>query len=181
MKDALLEFALRKKRILIAVALLAVMTVALFVAVDGYQEPEIAAAQQKWSELRRQVVLAGVGDVSATYRNGKADLEKLGERIPTRRQFPQLLGEILEQAASSGVTTGPITYKPREIRDEKLLAYELSLGVSGRYAAVKSFLADLQKHRELLVVDDVSWVNSDVFEENVTMDLRITIYLREDA
>lgn len=181
MRDALLEFARRKMRVLIAAILLFALTVALFVVVDGYQKPEIATAQQKWSELRGQAALAGQRDVSAMYRQSRSDLEKLRERIPPRRQFPQLLGDILEQAASSGVTTGPITYKPHAIKDEKLLAYELAMGVSGKYSAVKSFLTDLQKKQELVVVDDVSWINSDAFEENVTMDLHITIYLREDA
>lgn len=181
MKEALLEILRLKKRLLIPLVLLLVLTIALFVVVDLYQEQEIAAAQLKWGELRRQVAGAGVRDVSATFRQGRADLETLQGRIPTKRQFPRLLGEILEQAASSGVATGPINYKPHVLKEQKLLAYELSLGVSGGYAAIKSFLADLLKNRELIIVEDVSFTNSDLYEENVTMDLHLTIYLREDA
>lgn len=181
MKDAILEIVRQKKRLLIAIALLALLTVALFVAVDGYQLPEIVAAQMKWGDLRRQVVVAGRGDVTNTYKQGKIDLETLKGRIPPKRQFPRLLGDILEQAVSSGVATGPITYKPRVIKDEGLLAYELAMSVNGRYAAIKSFFADLRKFRELVVVDDFSLTNSDVFEENVTMDLHVTIYLRGDT
>jgi type IV pilus assembly protein PilO len=181
MKDAILEIIRRKRRLLIAVALLALLTVVLFIVVDGYQVPEIAAAQMKWSELRRQVAVAGRGDITKAYKQGKIDLEILRGRIPPKRQFPRLLGDILEQALSSGVTTGPITYKPRVIKDEGLLAYELAMSVNGRYAAIKSYLADLRKFRELVVVDDFSLTNSDVFEESVTMDLHVTIYLRGDA
>jgi len=181
MKDAILEIVRQKKRLLIAIALLALLTVALFVVVDGYQMPEIVAAQMKWSDLRRQVVVAGRGDITNTYKQGKIDLETLKGRIPPKRQFPRLLGDILEQTVSSGVVTGPITYKPRVIKDEGLLAYELAMSVNGRYAAIKSFLADLRKFRELVVVDDFSMTNSNVFEENVTMDLHMTIYLRGDV
>jgi type IV pilus assembly protein PilO len=181
MRDAILEMVRRKMRLLIAIALLALLTVALFIVVDGYQVPRIAAAQMKWSDLRRQVAVSGRGDITNTYKQGKIDLETLRGRIPPKRQFPRLLGDILEQAVSSGVTTGPITYKPRVIKDEGLMAYELAMSVNGRYAAIKSFLADLRKFRELVVVDDFSLINSDVFEENVTMDLHVTIYLREDA
>ncbi|NVN93605.1 MAG: type 4a pilus biogenesis protein PilO [Desulfuromonadales bacterium] len=181
MKEALLEILRLKKRLLIALGLLVLLTTALFVAVDGYQAQKIAVDQLKWGELRRQVAGVGRRDVSATYRQGKADLETLRSRIPTKRQFPRLLGDILEQAASSGVTTGPITYKPHVVKGENLLTYELSLGVSGGYAANKSFLADLLKNRDLLIVDEVSMTNSDQFEENVTMDLRLTIFLREDV
>ena len=181
MKDALLEFFRRKKRLLGAIVALFILTLILFVAVDSYQKPEIAEAQQKWSELRKRASVGRFRDASAIYKKNEADLEKLKERIPSKRMFPQLLGEILEQAASNGVSTGKITYKPLAIEEEKLLAYELSMGVSGGYASVKSFLTDLLKKRELIVVDNVSWINSDAFEENVTMDLRMTIYLKGDS
>lgn len=181
MKEALLEIVRLRKWWLLCAGLLLLLCVGLSVAVDGYQKPKIAARREKWSELRRQVAVAGNRDLSALYRKGNADLAALRERIPPRRQFPRLLGDILEQASSSGVSMGPITYKPRQLGQERLLAYELSLGVSGGYAAVKSFLADLLKSRELLVVDEVTLTNADLFEENVTMDLRLTVYLREDA
>jgi hypothetical protein len=55
----------------------------------------------------------------------------------------------------------------------------LSLSVSGGYAAVKSYLSDLQSNPELIVVDTVTFSNSDLFVENVVMDLHLTVYLRE--
>ena len=50
--------------------------------------------------------------------------------------------------------------------------------VGGSYAAVKSFLSDLQRNGELIVVDSISLSNSDLYEENIIMDLRLTIYLQ---
>jgi len=181
MRDAILELVRQKKRLLLSVAVLALFTVALFITVDGYQLPEIAAAQTKWSDLRREVALLGRRDIATTYKQGKIDLETLKGRIPPKRQFARVMGEILEQAASSGVATGSITYKARVVKDEGLLAYDLTMSVNGRYAAIKSFLADMRKFRELVVVNEFSLVNSDYYEENVTMDLQLTIYLREDA
>lgn len=181
MRTALLEIFRLKKTFVLAIVPLALLTAALFIIVDVYQEPKIAAAQLKWSGLRRQVAFTGRGDVSAIFRQGAADLERLRTRIPPKRQFPRLLGEILEQAASCGVTTGSMTYKPHLIRGESLLTYELTMAVSGSYAAVKNFLADLRNNRELVVVNTFSLTNSDLFEENLTMDLHLTIYLREDA
>lgn len=181
MREALLEIVRLRKWWLVGVGVLLLLGVGLAIAVDGYQKPLIEARREKWSELRRQVAMAGSRDLTALYRQGNADLARLSERIPPRRQFPRVLGDILEQASSSGVSVGPITYKPHRIDQERLLAYELSLGVSGGYAAVKSFLGDLLKNRELVVVDEVNLTNADLFEENVTMDLRLTVYLREDA
>lgn len=181
MKALTLELLRLKRRPLIAVALLSLVTLALSVAVDGYQAPKIAAALTKWSELRRQVALGDQRDVTRVYRQAGVDLDTLRARVAPRRQFARLLGEILEQAASSGVVTGPLSYKPRTIKEEHLLAYAVTMSVSGRYAAVKSFLADMLNSRELVVVEEFSMANSDLFEEKVTMEIHLTVYLREEA
>ncbi len=47
--------------------------------------------------------------------------------------------------------------------------------------AVKSYLFDLQNNQELIVVDSVSFSNKDLYSENVVMDLRVTVYLREET
>jgi type IV pilus assembly protein PilO len=180
-KPLMLEFLRLKRGALIAIALLALVALILSLVVDGYQEPKIAAIQTKWSELRRQLALGDQRDVASVYRQGGIDLETVRGRIAPRRQFARLLGEILEQAASSGVVAGQLSYKPRAIKEEKLLAYAVTMSVSGRYAAVKSFLTDLLDSRELVVVEEFSMANSDLFEEKVVMDLLLTIYLREDA
>ena len=66
-----------------------------------------------------------------------------------------MLGDILDAAASSAVVTGNVSYKPQAIKDQDLLAYGVSMTVGGSYAAVKSFLADLQKNSELIVIDGI--------------------------
>jgi len=178
---ALLEIARQKKWQLIATALSLLLNIGLLVWIDGYQFPAISAARPKWNELRRSLAVAGRESVENRFKQGQADLETLQVRLPLKRQFPRLLGDLIDSAASSGVVVGAITYKPQAIKDEHLLAYSVTIGVSGRYAAIKSFLADQLHNRELLVVDDISLTNSDPFEENVTMDLHLTIYLREGA
>jgi hypothetical protein len=77
------------------------------------------------------------------------------------------------------VVTGNVSYKPEAVKGrDDLLAYGLSMSVGGSYAAVKSFLADLQKNSEMIVIDGVNFSNSDLYEENVIMDLRLTVYLQ---
>jgi len=50
--------------------------------------------------------------------------------------------------------------------------------VGGSYAAIKSFLGDLQKYSELVVIDGFTLSKNDLFEENVVMDLHLTVYLQ---
>jgi type IV pilus assembly protein PilO len=181
MNRILLEI-LRRKRIVIAIILsLTVLNVILVSVIASYQEPKLEISRSKWIELRRLVARAGHADALSLHRQGIVDLEKLNTRIPPKREFARLISDILQAASDSGVTTGSISYKPLQIKDEALLSYKLTMAASGDYAAVKSYLSDLQQNRELIVVDSVSLENSDLFSENVVMNMSITIYLREGA
>lgn len=181
MKRLVFEIIRQKWRLLSVILTLLLLNVALGVVVSTYQLPSLADLQTKWSNLRRRAAGAGAMDPATLHRQGSADLEKVKGKIPEKRQFAKVLSDLLEAAASSGVEVGAISYKPLQIKEEALLSYQLSLSVSGGYAAVKSYLADLQGISELIVVDTVSFSNSDPFVENVVMDLRITVYLREGA
>lgn len=181
MKRYILELVRRKWRILSIILTLLLLNVALGVFISVYQLPSLTDLQATWSNLRMQAARAGQTDPAVLYRQGSADLEKLKARIPEKRYFARVLSDLLETAASSAVKVGTISYKPVLIKDEALLSYQLSISVSGGYAAVKSYLADLQKNPELVVVDAVAFSNSDLFVENVVMDLHITVYLREGA
>lgn len=181
MKMMLLEI-IRQKRLALLLSLsLLLANVALMVVLTSYQEPALVSSRSKWSELRNKVARAGRADASELYRRGKSDLEKLGTRIPPKREFARVLNDLLDATSNSGVVMGTISYKPLTIKDEGLLSYQLSFSVRGDYAAVKSCLADLQQNPELVVVDNVTLTNSDLFEEKVVMNLNITVYLREGA
>jgi len=178
MNLALLEVFKQKKPTLVMAVVLLLINVGLYAVTSGYLEPRIASSRTTWADLRQRVAVAGRADVATIYRQGGDDLKKLQARIPVKRQFARVLGDILDAAASSAVVTGNISYKPQTIKDQDLLAYSISMSVSGSYAAVKSFLADLQKNSELVVIEGVSFSNNDLYEENVVMDLKFTIYLQ---
>lgn len=181
MKQYVLEIVRQKWRLLGIILILLLLNGIIGIVVSAYQLPSLTALQNKWSDLRRQNARVGVADAATLYKQGSDDLEKLKVRIPEKREFARVLSELLESAASSAVEVGVISYKPVQIKEEALLSYQLSLSASGRYAAVKSYLSDLQNNQELIVVDSVAFSNSDLFVENVVMDLRITVYLREGA
>lgn len=178
MKQALLELYLQKKRTLIVAVVLLLLNIGLYALNAGYYEPEIAASQASWTDLRQRVAAAGRADVATVYRRGVDDLKKLASLVPVKRQFPRVLGDILDAAASSAVVTGNVSYKPQTIKGQDLLAYGITMTVGGSYAAVKSFLGDLQKYSELVVIDGFTLSKNDFFEENVVMDLHLTVYLQ---
>ena len=181
MKQVLLEIYRLKKRCLIAMLLLLLANIAMYAFIHGYQNVALNEAQNKCDDLRRRFTTAERGDVSVIYRQGVNDLDKLKTIIPPKRRFPLVLGGILDDAASGNLAVKAISYKPQTVKNEDLLEYDINMSVSGSYAAVKSFLADLQKKRELIVIDTIALSNADLFEENVSMNIRLTVYLREGA
>lgn len=181
MKQYVFEIVRQKWRLLTIILFLLVLNVILGVVVSVYQLPSLADLQSKWNNMRRQAAGAGQVDATTLYQQGVRDLEKLKVKIPEKRQFARVLSDLLEAAAGSAVEVGAITYKPVQIKEDALLSYQLSLSVTGRYAAVKSYLADLQNNPELIVIDTVTFSNSDPLVEKVVMALRVSVYLREGA
>ncbi|GFE61610.1 type 4a pilus biogenesis protein PilO [Geobacter sp. AOG2] len=180
MNQVIQEIVRQRQRILVVVLVLLVLNIAVLVFLKGYLASAISDTQTSWGDLRRRVAVAGQNDAATIYRRGKADLEQLRTRIPPKNQFPRLLGGIFDTASSDSVSVGAVNYRPSVIKDNPaLLSYGLSLSVSGSYAAVKNFLADMQKNGELIVIDGLTMANNDPYEENVVMDLHMTVYLQE--
>jgi type IV pilus assembly protein PilO len=178
MKQTLLELFLQKKRMLLTAGVLLLLNIFLYALVSGYLEPRVSVSRSSWNDLRQRVAVAGKADVASVYRRGTEDLQKLATRIPAKRQFPRVLGDILDAAASNALVTGAVSYKPQALKEQGLLAYGISMTVGGSYAAVKSFLSDLQKNGEMIVVESINLSKSDLYEENVVLDLRLTVYLQ---
>jgi Tfp pilus assembly protein PilO len=178
MNQAIRELFNQKRSLLIAIAVLLVLTIGLYIAVNVFLDPAIITSQASWNDLRQRVTVAGKADVASVYRRGTEDLKIISAKVPVKRQLPRVLGEILDSAVSSSVSTGAVTYKPQIVKGQDLLSYSVSMTVKGSYAAVKSFLGDLQKNSEMIVVDSVSLSNGYLYEENVAMDIRLSIYLQ---
>ncbi|MDU0459786.1 MAG: type 4a pilus biogenesis protein PilO [Geobacteraceae bacterium] len=181
MNQIMLEILRQKKFTIAMILALILLNLALFALINYYQTSALATAQERWSDLRRKAATVGRADSTSLYRQGLSDLEKLKTRIPAKREFARVLSDLMESAAGSGVQTGSISYKPQVIKEEGLLSYQLTFSVRGSYAAIKSYLADLQENPELIVVDDVAFSNNDPLVENVEMNLRITVYLQGGA
>lgn len=144
-----------------------------------YQEPALDGAQATWADLRRRTGVTPKKDARQLFRQGQADLQAIQAKIPQRREFPALLGRIMEDAATNNVTIGTITYLPKQLKETPLTAYGVTVAFYGTYAALKSLLADILAFDKLVVVDTVSLENRDYLEEKVTMGLHLTIYLQE--
>lgn len=179
MKQQVLELVQRKRPWLIAIVLLLLLNTAAFVFIGFFQKPALERKKGAWSEQRKRLDALARGDVTAAYRNAKADLERLQTMIPEKRRFPSLLGQIMESSSLCSVATESLTYKPKSVKEQQLFSYDVSMSVSGRYSAIRCFLYEMQTLEQLLVIDGIKLSNEDAYAENVSMELRITAYLRD--
>lgn len=178
MMETIQELVKQKRTTLIAMLILLAVTILVYVVREYYIVPHIQSSRLHNDELQRKSALEGNADSATVFRRGTEDLKAVVGRIPVKRQFPQLVGEINEMVSSSSLKNVKMSYKPQILKEENLLAYSLSLAVNGRYAAIKSFMADLQAKHELIVIENATFANEDPFEESITMSLMLTVYLR---
>lgn len=165
-------------RALILLLVLAVATTGIYFISSLYQKPRLSQLQSRWSEMRRTSRTPDI-DRGMAYQLGSADLKTWKDRFAPKRELGRIVGELFSIASSNSVTVGGITYKPDKVKeDDTLLAYGIGLTVTGRYAAVKSFVADLGRMKEIVIVDTVSLNNSKMTEEQVDLKVSLTAYLR---
>jgi type IV pilus assembly protein PilO len=141
------------------------------------QNPRMEELQVRRNEQQR-LLASGGGDISGQYHQGVTDLATFRDRAPQRKSFARVVGEILEAAQNSGLVVSGITYKPNPVAGGGLVDYSLSFSVAGKYAGVKSYFADLQRFKELVVVDQFSLAGGRTTEEMVDLKLTLTIYLQ---
>lgn len=178
-KQQFLDLIEPRKKSIGLVLLLVLVNVAISWYVHAVQQPRLDRLLDEW-EAKRTLNAGGKNDVAAIYRRGTADLQTFRERIPAKKDFSRVMMETFEDAADNGLKITGVTYKPQLIPEERLVAYAVNMNLVGKYAAIKSFMADLQCRKSLLVINSVSLSNSSMTEESVILNLQLSAYLRSE-
>lgn len=152
-----------------------VANVCLFTYAAIYQNPQLVRLQGTWFEKRKVPTSAGSADV---YRQGVSDLKAWRDRIVPKKDFAKFLGDLFETASHNSLAFKGVSYKVAQLKEENLVAYVLDFNVTGKYAAVKSFISDLGRMREIMAIDNLSLNNSNVIGDTVDMKVQMTVYLR---
>lgn len=171
--------AWRKPAIFVVVLLL--INVCSYLYLTIYQEPRLESLQNNWFEKRQKINSMAVVDAATVYEQGTRDLKTWSSRIPPKKDFARFLGDLFETAANNNLSVKSVTYKPNLIKDEGLLAYSIAFSVSGNYAAVKSFISDIARSRQIVTIDNLSLSNSSTTQEAIELKLQLTTYLRVEG
>jgi Tfp pilus assembly protein PilO len=175
-----LEIIQARLKSIIVLGVLLILTVVLALYALFWQGPHNEALQIRRNEQQRLLATGG-GDISAIYRQGTADLATFSAMVPPRKSFARVVGEILEMAQNSGLTVSGVTYKPNPVANGGFIDYTLSFSVVGKYAGIKSYFADLQRFKEMVVINQFSLAGGRTTEEVVDLKLNLTVYLQAVA
>ena len=159
-------------------AFLALLNLAILLYLSLWQQPELERAQNAWF-TKRDALANGQGpQLSDRYRVGARDLVLFQQRLIPKKGFPAFLGELFETAGNNALQLKGISYKPTLVKDEGVISYGIAFTVSGKYASVKSFLADLARYPQMVTLDAVSLSNASQTEESVELKVQMTAYLK---
>ncbi len=168
-----------RKNTFITIFALALANIILRLFIAGAQEPRLESLQKEWLDKRaRQFV--GTADKAYIYEQGKKDLADFYSRIPSKKEFARVVGNILEIASTNGLTIGSIGYKPSVIKNRDMLVYALGFGVTGRYAAIKSFISDIESSPDILSIDSISLTREDLSHDSVKFSIMVSAFFRTE-
>lgn len=163
------------------IALLAVLNLAAALYLSLRLEPELGRAQAAWFAQREILAGGRGGRVADGYRRAERDLARFENLLIPKKGFPRFLSGLFETAHNNGLQLQGIGYKPTLFKEQGMLTYNIAFTVSGRYAAVKSLLADLARYPEMVTLDSVSLSNASATEENVVLKVQMTAYLKTEG
>ena len=176
----MLEYIKAAPKVFILVGCLLMANVGLFLYASVFQQRDIEALQNSWSQKRDAVSGRGASDVAAIYSQGENDLKAWRARILPKKNFARFVGSLFDTAAHNSLTNRGVAYKVTNLKNDGLIAYTMDLNVTGKYAGIKSFIADLGRKSEILTIDNVSLSNTDATGDAVDLKLTLTVYLRPE-
>jgi type IV pilus assembly protein PilO len=172
------EILKAQSRVFILILSLLVLNIALFMFSFIYQNPRLENLQNQWFEKRKLATGGSVADAATIYQQGIKDLKIWRDRILPKKGFARFVGTLYETTANNSLSFKGVTYKVIQIKEQGLAAYTLNFNVVGKYAAVKSFISDLQRMPEIFAMENLSLNNNNSIEDAVDLKVQLTVYLR---
>ena len=176
-----LEYIKSAPKWFIFIGILLAVNICLYLYASLVQQREIGSLQTTWTHNRDAAGQRGGTDVATIYRQGTADFKDFRARILPKKDFARFVGSIFNTASHNSVACKGITFTVAPVKNEDLIAYSLSLNVTGKYAGIKSFIADIGRKKEILSIDTISLSNVDATGDAVDLKLVLTVYLRPEG
>jgi Tfp pilus assembly protein PilO len=172
-----LEIIKTRKKSCLAIVSLLLANILLYIFIMSFQVSKLNALRNEWLE-KRQRPSAGALDKTLIFSQGKKDLAVFDSRIPPKKDFMRVVGELFDIASNNGLTMGSVGYKPELVKDRNLLVYGLNFSVTGSYAAVKSFIVDIEQSPEMVSIDQITLTGGESSPDSVKVSVRISAFFK---
>jgi len=179
--DALRDYLAARPKALALLGLLVLANLALAVCLSVWLTPELERVQSDWFAKRQEQAAGQKLKAADRYRSGNRDLAAFRQRLIPKSGFPAFLSDLFQTARNNSLQLKSVSYKPAVVKEEAVVAYGIEVTVAGRYAAVKSFLADLARYPQIVTLDSVVLSNSSRTEEAVELKVLLTAYLKQEG
>jgi len=169
-------------RTLAFLAFLLLLATAVQLYLSLWQRPALEKVQMEWFAKRDAIAKGETLGDATRYHNGMRDLAEFQKRLVPKERFPALMSQLYDSARNNSLSLKGVTYKPGMVKGEKqIVTYGVSFTVSGSYASVKKFIADLLRYKELVTVDSIALGNQSSTEETVNLRVQTTVYLKTEG
>ncbi|MBI3006949.1 MAG: hypothetical protein HYY53_01385 [candidate division NC10 bacterium] len=161
-------------------ALLLLLNAAAIPALDLPLRQRVLAREEGLYALQGELrsLRQAAGRVEAT-RRLEGDINRLRGGFPPRREVVALVRDLSGRAASARLKVGGIDYKPTDMPEEGLLTLGVAMGLEGRYADLRRFLAELEGMRGRLAITHLA-ATGRPGEGQVSARLNLTAYFRAE-
>lgn len=181
--QVLRDIVAARPKTLAFLAFLAFLNVALFLYLSAWQRPKLEQARSEWS-AGRAAAASGQSASSAAilYQKNVRDLQLFEQRFIPKKDFAAFLSRVFQSAQAHSLSIKGITYSPTPVKeDPRLIAYAISFTVSGKYAAVKGLIADVEKFPEMVTLNSLALNNTSQTEESVDLKMTLIAYLKKEG
>ncbi len=125
-------------------------------------------SEMRYAELKKERAEA------VLFEKQKQELTSILAGIPTQKDMPLLVKELVQSARRLNLAVAPIQYEPKQ-SGEDLAMISFSFPVEGRYADIKRFLYDLETSPRLIGIQDLKLANA---EGRIGMSMKLMTYIK---
>lgn len=158
--------------------LILLVNLAFYTAVIQRQRDRVGRLEAVYSQKRNPAGLGLEGERIAGYMVAGEEVKEFEASLPPKEEFVERLKEMHDLLERHGLTMDRITFKPEAVGSLNLWKYTSAFDVTGRYAQLKGFIADLQNSPHLFCLEKLSFINRSSTRETVDMKLEVATYFK---
>jgi len=133
-------------------------------------EERLGAREASYNELRKRRTEA------LLFRKQKEELAGLKAGVPSQKDMPLLVKELVQNARRLGLTVATINYDIPRRSGEDLALLSFSFPAEGRYADVKRFVYDVETSDRLVGIQDLNLSGGD--KGRVKLQMKLVTYVK---